>query len=504
MGQLNVINITSPGRLGVNTETSGADLAAEFGKVANNAVITRDNRLAARKGFEAYAPTAAFTGTVKALFETFSSDGTSEIIWAADAKIYQGYPTRTDITGALTPADSNWKFEQLEDTLFATQAAHAPVAWQRSAGVWVQQTITPSASMTGQNPAVCLSAFGRMWVAVGSANKTTVWFSETLNALNYNTAGAGVLDINDVVLGGDYIVGLGAFGNRLVVFCQHHTLVFHINADYTFGGLEEVIKGIGCVSRDSIVNTGAELVWLAEQGVMSLGRLLQESGQVPVGNISSNVHTAIQDEISSNPAASIKALWWPSEQVLLYLFKSTGNIYCFNARRLGGDAPVVTTWDQLKSISSMWVTSGRALIFGGTDTFFRYNNYGSAEDSYQLAYYSGYLAFGNLSTVKFLKSIQFLLQSGPGQAGAVKWAFDFSEQYESRSFTTAGAGGVVAEFGIAEFDIGEFTAGVEVSQTKVNASRSGVELQIGLTVNVIGDPLEILRMNVQLTTGKQL
>lgn len=508
MARLNVTTIDSPGASGVNTENVGIDLPVEFAKVALNCVVSTDGRLSARKGFEAYPPTSAFSGTVKSAFETINIDGTSEIIWSNGTKIYQGYPTATDITASVTVTDSNWQFCLLEDTLLAAQAGHPTIAWQKSAGTWTQQSISrPGSWGATEYPNVCIAAFGHVWVADGATKKTTIWFSEEFNGLNFASGGAGVINIEEALINGDQIVALGAFADRLVIFCKNQILIYKIDAtaDKTQDPwifLEDNIKGVGCIARDSVVNTGSDLLWLSNQGVVSLSRLVQSDGELPLGDVSANVHSEIQAEISNAVAgyAAIKAAWWAAEKTYLILFKDTSVIFCFSFKLPG--KIICTEWDTIKTISSILFTKDRELLFGGTDTFLRYRNYGSSTDFYRFKYYTGYLNFQAPAILKFLKNVSFLIKSFSGQTYVIKWAFDYAEGYKSFTSSVSGVGGAVSEYNVAEYNIGEYSAGIQLFDARSNVGSSGQSVQLGFEADIVGNELTIYRIEVQATSGK--
>lgn len=508
MAKLNVLTIDAPGASGLNTENSGIDLPTEFAKIATNCVISSDGRLASRKGFEAFAPTSAFSGTVKSLFETINIDGSSEIIWSNGTDIYQGYPAATDITESLTLTDGNYKFALLEDTLFATQEGHATVAWQKNGSTWEQETISrPSSWGATEYPDVCLGAFGHMWVANGATKKTTVWYSEEFNALNFSSSGSGEINIEEALIGGDRIVSLGAFADRLVIFCTNQILIYKIDGSVDKSQdvwifLEDNIRGIGCIARDSVVNTGTDLMWLSNQGVMSFSRLIQNDGELPIGDVSAQVHSDVQAEISNATAGfkNIKAVWWAAEKTYVLLFKDTNIFYCFNFRN--PSRIVCTKWDTIKSISSIVYTKDRTLIFGGTDTFFRYANYGSSTDVYRTKYYTGYLNFQAPELLKFLKNVSFLIKGFAGQTCVIKWAFDYSDSFKSYTLSLAGIGGLIAEYGIAEYNESEYSSGAQLFDVRANVSSSGQSVQLGFEADIIGSELVIYRIEVQATSGK--
>ena len=92
-----------------------------------------------------------------------------------------------------------------------------------------------------------------------------------------------------------------------------------------------MIEGVGCIARDSVQNTGTDLLFLSNSGVRSLSRVIQEKS-TPIGDVSINVRDELSDIISSEPNDDIKSVY--SEQNAFYLlsFPSSEAIYCFDMR----------------------------------------------------------------------------------------------------------------------------------------------------------------------------
>jgi hypothetical protein len=507
MARLNVINIPSPGILGLNTEDTGVDLPIEFAKIATNGVISQDGRMSARKGLDEYTPVTPFTGEVKSIYEVINDDGTTELIWSAGNKIYAGYPNAVDITGGATITDDNWQFAFLQDKLYAVQAGHTMLSWKKIAGVWTPQVFTYGASpgelIVTDEPNSIISAFGRLFVADG-VNKQKVWFSTELDGLDFDSFGSGFIDISEVVVGGDNVVAVSSMGNRLVIHCRNQTVLYFVDPEATpFLELEEVIVGVGCLARDSIVNTGTDLLWLADQGIVSVGRLIQSDGQMPIGNISKHIHTAIQDELDNvSSFEGIKAVWWSVDKAYLLFFKDTKNLWYFNFRNPKAEAPVCFKWTNMKTTTSLYSTVNRELLFGGEDTFYFYRTYGSSIDSYTFSYYSGYLDFGAPESFKFLKNLSFLVKTSVDQAVSIKWAFDYNDIFESVVSVTKGGGGEAAEYGSSEYGEGEYGGGSKLYDLRTQASLSGQSLQFGIETQIIGSEFVVFRCEVQATLGK--
>ena len=504
MAQLIVKNLASPGNQGLNTEDAGVDAPVEFAKVAVNCVLSKDNRLAARKGLDVIAsPSISYSSAVGRIFENINPDGSQSLIWSADLKVFVGYPTMTNITGAASITSNDWQFCSLQNTVFAAQRDHTPLAWKLIAGTWTAQVLTLATDQAAEKPDIAVAAYGRVFTANGSTIKNKVWFSEELNPLNFTTLGAGSLDLSYAMAGGDVIVSIAAISNKLVFLCRKQIIIYTVDqAADPFLVLDDVIKGVGCVSRDSVVNTGEDLLWLADQGVVSLGRLISTDGQLPIGDISANVHSSVVNDIGATAdLTTIKACWWEAEKSYLLLFSSFDKIYNFNLRVKNQRGPVVTLWDTLKGTTCIATDINRNIYFGVIGNWMTYRNYGTAVDSYRMKYYSGFMDFGDPSSFKFLKNISFQVRTQTPQPAVVKWGFDYTDNYESSSFVVAG-GGTPSEYGEAEYGVSEYSSGPMLTDLRSNGSRSGQVLQFGIEADIQGNEFIIYRCEVQATAGK--
>ena len=86
------VAITSPGFFGTNTQDSGVTLDLSFTLEADNAVIDKSGRMAARRGWE-YQTTAGGTSTLPECmveFDNYTATGSHTIISGGDEKLYRG------------------------------------------------------------------------------------------------------------------------------------------------------------------------------------------------------------------------------------------------------------------------------------------------------------------------------------------------------------------------------------------------------------------------------
>lgn len=511
MAQLSVIQSQAPGSMGLNTEAPAGSLPMEFGRTAYNCVIGNDGRLASRKAFTLFTAESgtAPTATVKSLYETVRADGNSDLVVGAGTVVKQlklDTNVWVDMTPTTAPTDGNWQFAHFNNILFGTQASHLPVAWTRDVNNnWVGAAITMPSGVTTENFSVCHAAYGRVWMANGPSVKDILYGSELLNPLSFTAVGSGNIDLDQVWTNGqDEVVAIASHSGYLIVLGKKQCVLFQVPDDYAITGytLVEVIKNVGCVSRDSVVTVGDDIVWAAPQGMVSLGRLLQQKS-LPSGNLSRNVHFDFLDTIRTAGGPALKSAFLQSSEDLIVMYGRKDS-WCFNTRRpTENGAAVATRWDEFPAeLHSITYTRGGDLWCGGTEgKLFKYDTYGASDNKYKMRFYTGYLDFGQPTTIKFLKKFAFVIKGAANQSVTFKWAFDYKADYNGAT-DVIGEGQVPSEYNVIEYGIGEYSGGETVEEMRVNANRSGRLLQIGVEAEIKGDVVALYTAGVYATAGK--
>jgi hypothetical protein len=320
---------------------------------------------------------------------------------------------------------------------------------------------------------VALSAYGRIWAASTATNKTTLYWSNLLDGTDWNGGTAGSLDISSIlVYGNDEIIGLGAHNGFLIVFCKQNVIIFgdsdtsQTYLDPTTLQLVEVISGVGCIARDSIVNTGGDILFLSESGLRSLGRVIQEKS-TPMRELSKNVRDDLVQFLEGETKADIKAVY--SERYAFYLlaFPSTNKVYCFDMRGpLQDGSARVTVWDNMNFTS--WLAFDGTVYMTHEDGLAQYFGHQDNGSQYRMTYFTNYFDLGDASVSKILKRLSITVIGAIGQNFVVKSGFDYSDIYQSYSLDVRQ--GTIYEYGsnAPSETIGKYgltTATPSVSQT---------------------------------------
>lgn len=336
---------------------------------------------------------------------------------------------------------------------------------QNSPGVDATGTITAQWSQgTPPEADTVISAYGRLWAANTASTVTTLYWSDLLDGTEWAAGTSGLNDISSIMVNGnDEIVGLGAHNGYLIVFCKQSILIFGDNdannqyLDPTNLRLIEVINGVGCVARDSIQNTGTDILFLSESGVRSLGRTIQEKSQ-PMRDISKNVRDDIVQRITSiGDMGTIKSAYSESNAFYLLAFTTVDEVYCFDMRApLQDGSSRVTIWDSMPFTN--WNAVDGTVYMTHANGLARYFGYTDNNESYRLKYYTNYFDMGSPSVTKILKKLAITVIGATGQELIVKSAFDYNDIYTS--FLINMSPSDFAEYNIAEYGLTTTTEAV--------------------------------------------
>jgi hypothetical protein len=508
MKPLQSATVAAPGFYGLNTQESSVTLQAGFALVAANCVIDKYGRLGARKGWE-YLTTSGGTSTdLQGVHEFIDIDGTATTISWSDTTFYTGtatLATPTDNSTAFT--SGNFSKATLNDKAYFAQAGdeiryYDPVGSTFEDLSTAGNTVTNLSAISGAN--VALSAYGRLWVADTDANKTTVYWSNLLDGTNFDSGSAGSLDLSAVLVNGnDEIVALGAHAGRLIIFCKRNVIIYQDTdadtvLDPTTMRLVEVIQGTGCIARDSVQNTGSDILFLSAAGVMSLGRLIQEKSQ-PMRDLSRNIRDELVNAVAEVDVRTIRSAFSLKQAFYLLFLPAQKSIYCFDTRQpLQDGASRVTVWDQQEQNNIQVTQNG--ILFCQTDGLGYYSGYDDNGEGYTMKYFTTYFDFDDATRIKILKRIGATVIGGSGQSFTLKAGFDYEDSYTPYPITLEKLTNY--EYGVAEYGISEYTIGTLVDQVRASLGGDGSVIQVGLEAEINGFPLSIQRFDIYVKQGR--
>ena len=119
-------------------------------------------------------------------------------------------------------------------------------------------------------------------------NESTVYYSVNLDPTSFSGVGSGAVTISD------QIVGIRAFREDLIIFCENsiHKLI-NINDSATVA-VVPIAENVGCLSGYSIQEIGGDLVFLAPDGLRTVAGTAR-IGDVELGTVSKAIQPLIND-----------------------------------------------------------------------------------------------------------------------------------------------------------------------------------------------------------------
>ena len=371
------------------------------------------------------------------------------------------YPT--DNTSANTFDAFNWQGATLNDKAFFFQEGYTPMVYNPTTDVFsdITDSSCPQANTV-------LSAYGRLWASRTDTDKMTVYWSDLLDGENWSTGSAGYLDLSAVMVQGtDEITGLGAQNGRLIIFTRRSIVIY---GDSTGGStldpatlvLVEVINRVGCVARDSIQNTGTDIIFLSEDGLRSLGRVIQEKS-LPMRDLSANVRDELVQAVAAETVNDIKSVYSEDNAFYLLLLPRYERIYCFDTRApLPNGTLRVTIWNNQKHTSMLSLPND--IYFTNPDGLCEYYGYQDNNSSYPMLYLTNYFDLGSPTQTKVLKKLTLTVIGLSSQDFVLKTAFDYIDSYRSYVGTLQALPG--SEYNEAEYGLNDTVlSGSQTSST---------------------------------------
>lgn len=504
------LSLTAPGFYGLNSQDSPTDMDPKFALDATNCVIDRSGRVASRKGWTAQHTTYAPLGSanIDSMGELIETNGTSTIIVAGNNKLFKfSGSALTELTyggggSAPTITASNWQMVTLTNGISLFQIDHDPLIYDTALSTTQYRRLSEHPTYSGTAPlADCaISAYGRIWAARTTTNKTTVQWTDTGTHQKWSAGTAGSLDLTNVwPSGGDEIVALASHNNNLIIFGRRQTLIYSGATNPGSMVLADTLVGIGCVARDSVQNTGEDVIFLSDSGVRSITRTIQEKS-APLRTVSRNVNDDIQGYIGSVAAVDAKAIYSPSDSFYLLSFRTSGITYCFDMRAPLQDGSARSTmWSGIAPRSYLF-TKTRSLLVGKAGYVGKYDGYTDNGVTYRMSYATPWIDFGAPFKTSILKKIRAVVSGAQNQGIIFKWGFDYIPFFGTDVVTLDEL--TPAEYNISEYNVAEYNANLTQNVVSINTSGGGKVVQIGFEASPTTYSISVQRLDILTKEGR--
>lgn len=540
MRPLQTGSISAPGFLGLNTQDSSVQLSSGFALTANNCVIDQYGRIGSRRGWTPVNTTVntdlGSANPVQFMFEMVKAGG-NILLSAGNNKLFTGTTTMTTATirnaanngnVSVSITANHWQGASLpygdgaaaEPHVYLAQAGHPVLVYHElpvsggsdphshDSGTFGFQrlgdigTLPSGYTTTDFVPNCALAAYGRIWLADMANDRQTVYFSRLLDGSDFQGGDSGSLSLNAVFPNNDKIVALAAHNGFLIIFGRNNIAIYGNPIDVTQLTLADYIPNVGCIARDSVVSTGTDIIFLSDTGVRSLTRIIQEKS-LPFRDLSKNVRDdLIANVASESNTAAIKGVYYSRDAFYLLALPTSNIVYCFDTRSPMQDGSYrVTQWNSIDPRAFV-VNDAKELLIGKPGYIGKYFGHYDNNSAYRMQYFTNHFDFEQPNQLKILKKIGMVVIGGSGAEVAVKYGFDYSENFFAQ--TKSLAGGTSYEYGVGEYNIAEYAGGIVLERFFVNASGNGAIMQLGIETNIAGNPLSIQKIDVGIKQGRTI
>ena len=509
--QIQPLTVAAPGFFGLNTEDSAIGMNPAFASVADNCVIDKKGRIAARKGYNAVSTNgSSVLGSsrgIEAIHEFTSFAGATTVFSAGNNKIFHGTSTLAECTLPVgyTITANNWKIVSLNDDVFFYQRGHTTL--KSASG---STTLTEVSGAPQANEAI--SAFGRIWACDVTGNKHTIYVSDLLDPDNFSSGSSFTIDVSKFWPEGyDELVALTEHNGLFMAFGKHSVLIYDgaqggagagggaSTADATIF-LKDTIEGVGCIERDSIQATGNDVLFLSNRGLMSLGRVIQEKS-LPLRDVSKNVRTDLMEAVTGTTTNPVKSVYSADDAFYLLTIPDANITYCFDVRTPLEDGSFrATTWTSIAPLCYQ-DKGDDGFYIGISSGLVEYGSYQDGTASYDLRYFSNALDFGSPGIVKFLKKINLMVEGDVSTTTTLHWAYDYTEDYRTQTFTFQS--NAAGQYNVDEYnETAEYAGGITLNRPKTNATGSGSVISMGVTSTIDNHQFSIQKIDLMVITGR--
>ena len=545
-GNLESVGLLAPGFLGLNTQDSQVGLASGYATEADNIVIDKGGRMTSRKGHKLVNKDNIALGDkyIDSIWRHDLIDGRSFYLANGNNKMFVGKEAITrdknkanirnflgelgDITpGGVNIDGSRWQMQTLPEGAssnakiwtIATQNNNPALAFSVT-GVetkWEKITETPS-GVTNFDPDACLAAYGRVWTAGVSENPFTIYYSDLLDPTNFNTGNAGILDISSVVGNNDTIVGLAQHNNYLVIFCKDNIVI------YKGGGLnkndmtpetmslEDVITGVGCLSRDSIKATGTDLIFMSKSGVRSFSRTVQEKS-MPMRELTLNMRDVLTGwlDYETNPN-NIRAGFCEDDAFYVVTLPLNKKIVYLDLRMpLENGSARCTTWSLANGELFNCYFDDREkyeLLIGVTGGVAQYTGLQDRETSFDINYRSASSDLGGQGQIvtKLAKRATLTIEGAKQQDFVLKYGYDYTRNPRKVAVDRDLGTGVYPKYAAPTslYGVSKYASvGIGVHRIKIPLGGSGESFYFGLDATIRDELISVQKIDIFLKTGKR-
>ena len=424
---------------------------------------------------------------------------------------------------------------------FKVDAADLATSTATGGGSAVKVTL-PGGIPTG---GIIHSAFGRLWAqkSTTGTGKNIISYCGTLTPSSWgvNTTVGGEIDtvgtFSAISNGYDDLVAISSFDKFLIAFMRNSIIVYNNPDSPNDLGIEKIIQGVGCVSRDTVQKVGKDILFLSTTGLRSFRQTVHSENASELTDVSALVRKEFLASLGGETNWPNMKSVWNAEDGQYWLKSPNTNLndmWVFDLHTLDETLPVRITkfkntkWDSFAYYQGV-VYIGACGILG------KYANYQDAigptgeetSTDYKCTWRSNMVDFG-ASNLKFLKKLVTTMIAGSSDVVTVltESADTGQTSYESHTMSNtqtanrlSNVSGPLAEWGSVEWAAGRDDDANDVNRLLIptewgggtttyfdlaqNTSGAGRSFLFGIDFNSSGSPVSLEQMAIYAKIGRE-
>lgn len=509
MAGVNVVELGAVGSAGMATQLPEKDLNPVFAWEAINCTTDQGGRLVARYSVRKIAGDSGPMGVaeiVRRLYRHNRADGSVVMVGATASGLFRSEDAGETLVSLKTvSAAGAWQFASLNGKLYAVHAGQDFLSFDE--GTWADSTIS-----TPAQPKAIHAAYGRLW-ALSADGKTLSW-SDLLDGDNWTSGASGSLDLSRLQSGFvDVGVAVCSFNNRIYVLCRNSVVILGLAANLNPNDgttpihLVDTVPNIGCVARDTVAAIGSDIYFLADDGLRSLSKSLQQNqGPAPLSDVSAlNQKQIIQKVVRQpDPALNLTAAVFPNELWYLLHVPTSAEVWLFDLANKAADSalPVMTVWRMgQRPVYHATYWTNDALYFGGKGGVYDYSQH-DATEVFNFVVETGWLSLGNGAVLKSLKQLVVNVTGGANQACTLKWYVDYDDgKFRALNFWL-GASTPPGYWGLSYWGEFDWSLGKAINEALLQIGSSARYVKLRLEIPVKGSAVALNNVQVRFVPGR--
>ena len=334
------------------------------------------------------------------------------------------------------------------------------------------------------NPKYSEEFSSHIFLAGTTSDPYNLYFSSPLDATSFDPAGgAGIINV------GFNIVQIKKFRKELFIFGLNSIKKLTGSSIANFS-LENVTSHLGCVSSDSVVEFGGDLLFLGPDGMRPVSAT-DRIGDIELAPVSKEIQSIFDSYLLSEIIQDISVVVLRKKSQFRLFFKNDASLSLIGSVRKSTNQQNIFEYSQLVGIQANCTSGGyigqfEIIIHGGDDGKVYKQETGSSFDGLDIfsLYQTPYFYMEDPEIRKNVLKVKTFGKSEGNTEVFVGVSYDYDDintlNPSSYSFSTEGS---AAFFGTAVWDSGDVYDGNPTPVSTINVSGSGNSVSISYVTN---------------------